>query len=574
MSRSTEILEQLLSSNEPRIRNAFLRSVAELTNGVQINRLVEALRSGSIAQALEALNLTETAYGPILEAVRSAYVEIGQETASVIGATDSDGYNVRVRFNVRDLEAEEWLRYYSSTRVVQITEDQREAIRVALTNGMADGVNPREMALNIVGRIEPGSNERVGGLIGLDSTKAEWVENARRELLSGDPAQLRNYLNRERRDARFDSRVETAIETGEPLSRDDVARITGRYADRLLKLRGETIGRTEALQALNGGQYAAYAQAVKEGKVPANAITKRWKSAADGNRVRRSHQNLHNETVGFNDVFRSMHGSEMLHPGDRSKGARARDIINCRCVCEYKIDFIKARLGANPRTPKPPTEPPAGNTPTLAQQLRKINKDARDSVMRNGKRDGVEFLLAIDADTAQQATRGSRGGRSHVNFSEDLIRIISDPNRRIIGHHNHPSSSSLSFADIRAVKENPGLIEVWAHGHNGNRFGAMSVRPDFEQRHYDRVRGQIRQRIQSEIWAYFPNATDAQKKRFMDAANVLDSHFTNLALSRHGFFEYKATLDANTKRIMREFPDLIRDLDWDADRINEFMEQI
>ena len=120
---------------------------------------------------------------------------------------DPSGHTIVVRWDVRNLAAEEWLRLHSSTLITGIVQDQETAIRTALEAGLARGDNPTRTALDVVGRVNRVTGTREGGIIGLTAHQAGYVDNARRELSSGDPSAMRNYLDRGRRDKLFDRTV-------------------------------------------------------------------------------------------------------------------------------------------------------------------------------------------------------------------------------------------------------------------------------------------------------------------------------------------------------------------------------
>jgi Phage Mu protein F like protein len=213
-------------------------------------------------------------------------------------------------------------------------------VRAALDAGMAEGRNPRATALDIAGRLNRATGRREGGILGLNSGQTDAVIRARAELLSGDPTQPRNYLTRARRDKRFDRLVMQAIRDGKPVAKADVDRITGRYKDRLLQLRGETIARTETLASLNAGKQEGIRQLIDSGKVPASAVKKRWRATGD-DRTRDSHLALNDVEVGLDEVFVSpLTGAQMLHPHDTSRGAPASETIGCRCFMEIRIDYF------------------------------------------------------------------------------------------------------------------------------------------------------------------------------------------------------------------------------------------
>lgn len=218
-------------------------------------------------------------------------------------------------------------------------------MRAVLDQAIAEGQNPRTTALDIVGRLDRATGRREGGLLGLTAGQTDAAIRARRELLSGDTAQLRNYLTRGRRDARFDRMVLKAIKDGKPLSTADADRIVARYKDRLLSLRGEMIARTETLASLNAGKQEAVRQLIDSGKVQRSAVKKRWRSTGDG-RTRDSHLTLNDVEVGIDAPFISpLTGAMMMHPHDISLGAPGSETIGCRCYYEIKIDYFASFRG-------------------------------------------------------------------------------------------------------------------------------------------------------------------------------------------------------------------------------------
>lgn len=320
----------LLEKWEPEIRDAFLASIRDIVDRAQLERIVTALENGDVEGALRAVNLEPAAFLPLDNAIRQAFIEGGTATAARIPAAVTAD-RVAVRFDARNPTAEAWLANHSSQAVTEIVDDQRAAIRTALTEGMTRGDNPRTTALNIVGRQDPATGRRVGGIIGLTSQQAGYVANARAELLSGDAATMERYFSRARRDKRFDGVVRQAIREGKPVDAATVTRLTSRYADRLLKLRGENVGRTESMASLNGAQFEAYRQAVAKGTVRPNAVRKVWIATRDL-RTRDTHRALNGDSVGLHEPF----ANGLMYPGDPA--GPAREVINCRCTLRYRID--------------------------------------------------------------------------------------------------------------------------------------------------------------------------------------------------------------------------------------------
>src|SRR5690606_16523732 len=153
------------------------------------------------------------------------------------------------------------------------------------------------------------------------------------------------YLTRRLRDRRFDGIVRRAIAAEAPVSAKDVDRIVGRYATRMLRFRGETIARTEALAAFNVARDESFQQAIDTGAVSAQNVTKTWGAVGDA-RTRDAHASMHGQKRAMGEPFRSPTGALLQHPGDASLGAGAADLANCRCAALYR-DRKSTRLNSS-----------------------------------------------------------------------------------------------------------------------------------------------------------------------------------------------------------------------------------
>ena len=332
---------RLLEEFEPRLAAAFIASVDELRGAVNMAELEAALRAGNIEAAMRALRIDRAAFIALETQIAASYTASGTAMAASVSALTNPGTGSRlfIRFDVRNPAAERWVAEHSSNLIVEIIADQRAAARVAIEAGMARGDNPRRTALDIVGRINRATGRREGGIVGLTSGQSQWVENARAELASGDPAMLRKYLDRKARDKRFDRSVLKAIREGAPLPADTVARATARYSDSLLRLRGETIGRTEALSSIHASRAETMRQAAESGQINPARTMKVWSSTGDS-RTRDSHMDMDGEEVRFDEPFQTPSGALLMFPTDSSMGAPAEETIQCRCSVSYRVDYF------------------------------------------------------------------------------------------------------------------------------------------------------------------------------------------------------------------------------------------
>lgn len=343
-------LELLARRLEPAIRRAFEQAIAGVRSQVQLDLLAELLRAGQVDLVLEALGFDAERFSPMAEQVRQAFMagaEVGMKELPVLSLRQQvrGRYNpanetplLRFGFDMRNRGVEDWLRDNSSRLITGVLEDQRALVRQLLTRGMASGINPRQTALDLVGRVGE-TGRRTGGVVGLTAQQAQFVANVRQQLASGDPAQMAEYFGRKRRDKRLDGIVTRAIKAGQPVAPADVEKIAARYADRLLALRGEMIARTESITAMNAGREDAFRQQIEAGRLAPENVTGTWSATGD-DRTRHSHQAMNNQVRPFGVPFQTPTGALLRFPGDTSLGAGPEEIIGCRCTKHYRVDMV------------------------------------------------------------------------------------------------------------------------------------------------------------------------------------------------------------------------------------------
>lgn len=334
-------LDQLLDQFEPEVADAFRASMEDWREAMDLSAFIRALSNNDMSAAIASLHLDPAALTKFLDSIARAYRVAGQVTVAPWPKVKSPttGARFKISFDARDPIAEAWVRQNSSTLITDITNTQRDAIQRMLEAGLAQGDNPTVTALDIVGRI--GQNgKRQGGVIGLSGVQSEYLANAKYELKSDDSTLLRNYLNRELRDKRFDGSVYAAIDSGKPIDSETRTRMLTSYSNKMLKLRGDIIGRSETLPALHAAQEEAVRQAISQDVLSAQNVKKVWRSAHDA-RVRHSHRRMDGQTVKFDGTFVSPDtNARMKYPGDTTLGAPGRETIGCRCTAPVHVDFL------------------------------------------------------------------------------------------------------------------------------------------------------------------------------------------------------------------------------------------
>jgi len=331
-----QVYDDLLTRYGREVADAFLEGVNDLTTRAQVERVVVALTAGDIDGAIAALNLDPVAFNRMIDAIEASYAAGGAATADSLPKRDPDGVALLLRFDDRNPRAEAWLRDKSSTLVTRIMDEQRQGIRQALTDGMVRGDNPRRVALDVVGRIDRATGRRTGGVIGLTPQQERFSRSAADELASGDPAQLRHYLTRELRDRRFDRTIAKAIREETPVPAETASRALVQYKNRLLRYRGELIGKVEVFTALAEARDEAYQQLVDKGRVSPADIVKTWRHFASEN-PRVQHIAMQGKKARLNQPFVLPDGTTMRFPHDERAPIKHR--AGCKCQADYRIDW-------------------------------------------------------------------------------------------------------------------------------------------------------------------------------------------------------------------------------------------
>lgn len=310
-------ISALVERVQPRFKQKFLDVVNLIRDEVgtlaELERLVELGRIGDafIFAESTALRGLGREWGDI-------FVLSGDETAKVITSKIID---VRVGFDRVNTRAVFAMQQNQLRLVSGFTAQQTAATRTAIVEGIRDGLNPREVA------------RAFKGSIGLTSRQVSAVNNYKR-LLGGSASDQREALTRALRDRRFDRSVLRSIRDDTPLGKAQIDKMVGRYHDRYITFRAETIARTEALGAVHAGSEAMFQQAVDDGDLNPNDLMQSWFTSGD-ERVRdftdsgTSHRTMHGQKRLIGEPFVSGAGSMLMRPGDPS--APAREIINCRC---------------------------------------------------------------------------------------------------------------------------------------------------------------------------------------------------------------------------------------------------
>jgi len=330
-------------------KREFDLAIASIVDNVSMRRFVKAIEARNIGQAISILDMDKTTTARLAETFGSAFNEVGSVVASGTVWRDIEANRVIVRWDMTNPRAARFLELQSSREVQSVTEKTKDVIARVMRQGFEEGRGPRSIALDVVGRI--GANgRRSGGVVGLNGPQAEAVRNMRRRLESGNISDVKTMSKRDRR---FDAALDRHIANGTRPTRKEITKYTTRYSARLLKLRGDTIARTETGASVLGARHEAHKQWQQKTGVSDQFVVKTWDHTGGGRKSRdKTHLPFDGTKVrGLDTVFNvptKVGTVQMLHPLDSSLGAGASDIINCTCDVRIRIDhagILKAAKG-------------------------------------------------------------------------------------------------------------------------------------------------------------------------------------------------------------------------------------
>lgn len=329
----TEFLE---NSHQPLMRDAFLISVENIVTNIELGELERFIAVGDYASAYEALHIDDIAFRPYDLSFTNAYEQSAtMEAMAMPLLQDTRGQKMVFRFDIRNIETSRWLETYLAGFITSITEEQRVVVRDYIQQSVDNRVSNRSIALGIAGRINPETQIREGGIVGLSKPMQDYVVRARQELQSGSLEDINNYLSRSLRDRRFDSVVKNTMLRGEKLDIATVDRFVQSYANRLLRYRASIISQVEAGVAINQGRLDSYNQAIRRGAFKSDQVEKTWKSRGDKN-VRFTHKTLDRQSIPLYSGFKSSSGAVLQYPKDPLAPPEER--IGCRCRMFIRVN--------------------------------------------------------------------------------------------------------------------------------------------------------------------------------------------------------------------------------------------
>lgn len=303
-----------LSGLQPDVERAILRALQIIRDSMTDSQLADFIASGQFDTLLNEVysdTLINRATIDLRTRIRRVADRSFQYTTADLPSGGMVSGTIGVSFDYLRPKVVAALAQLNTKVVQGLAADIRETVRQTIQAGLEAGKSPRVVAAGL------------RDVIGLAPNQAQWVRDYRTKL---EMAHLPDSgaLDNLRRDRRFDATIRRSRKTGEPIPSEKIDVMEAAYRKRMIALNAETHARTATLDAYKLGQRLAWEDAITQGIVPRDRLTKTWIGVMD-DRERPEHVAMEDETVLFDLPFTN---GEMI-PGDST--------YNCRCLARYRV---------------------------------------------------------------------------------------------------------------------------------------------------------------------------------------------------------------------------------------------
>lgn len=304
-----------LNRAHKKFKEAFALFVRTGQSESTYRKIREAIGRGDIESAMKVVDQLVADFANVRDDifVETANAE-STATAKMLGPIAA-----AVSFDIRDTRSAYVMQASKLALIRQVQDEQRNAIRQAITRQFADtGSNPRTTSIAFV------------RAIGLTATQEAAVHNYR-VLLEQKNTEA---LSRKLRNRRMDGIFGRAVASDEPILPEVVDRMVEAYRRNYLAYRAETIARTESLRAVSQARQEANKQVIDSIGVDHSRVERTWHSMSD-HRTRDAHIDMDGQTVGLDEPFVDGDGNQLMYPGDPS--APGETTISCRCTFTIRL---------------------------------------------------------------------------------------------------------------------------------------------------------------------------------------------------------------------------------------------
>jgi SPP1 gp7 family putative phage head morphogenesis protein len=243
------------------VRRNFLAAMTKLRNEASAAEIVRAIEGGDLSVAQSVISQSKLAkhLEPVIGTMNAAIVAAGKVTIENIG--------VQIRFDIKNPFAIDAAIEHRARLVRNVTKATQQGIAKLVSRGIVDGIPPRDLA------------KMIKPMIGLTNNQASAALHLRKTLLKSG------------------------------VTAKNTSTIVGKFIDKQLRYRAETIAITETVRASNMGQHAAWNDAIDRRLIRVGGEPREW-LAADSERTCPVCNALDGEIVEFSQPF----SQGMLYP--------------------------------------------------------------------------------------------------------------------------------------------------------------------------------------------------------------------------------------------------------------------
>lgn len=335
-------LDDLARRLEPRLARRLEELMDSIKDSATLDQLERFIRNQDINGLLGALGVTQQS-----AAVVGVQNELRNIVQSGAGVISTQVPRLAIGFDILNPSTVSVIQDYEFNLIREITQNTRNGIRETVVDSLRTGTNPRVAA------------RTVKESVGLTQKQQVQVANFRRDLESfhlkrsarrwnlggkisrsgggsqvfatdanGNP--LDGIFERRLRDFRHDRALQSAMNSGRPLTKSQIDKMVAGYRRKSIKNRAENIARTESLRAAHLGVQEQWEQSIQQGIVQADEVKRFWRVALDERlcKICRPIPSLNSSGVGLRQSFNTPVGPTMLPPVHP----------RCRCTVVFDID--------------------------------------------------------------------------------------------------------------------------------------------------------------------------------------------------------------------------------------------
>ncbi len=323
-----ERLKRLLAASALIVSIRFERFVERAKSPEVTAEIEAALEAGNSTAAMSIVQAQmETLRPTIIETFIDAGKAASEEAAAGgFGAGEtpfvSGGGEFMARigivFDPTNPRAAATIRNETQLFLKDMTDTQIEATREAIATAFDQGLGPRATA------------QVIRNSIGLTKYQLGVVQNYEDTLRAGSARALAYRLRNQSRDGV----VGRAMTGGRALSESQITSLVEQYRKNMIRMRAETIARTESTRVTSQARTETYRQIAASLGIGDNRLIQTWVATED-DRTRDWHWTMDGDQVALNTPFIDGLGNSLMYPGDPL--APAETVCNCRCSITFSI---------------------------------------------------------------------------------------------------------------------------------------------------------------------------------------------------------------------------------------------